>query len=138
MRDDKWLKNILEQVKNRYFPDLEIKNSLFIRFGRSNKQRLGTIKFGRRKENPNTFITINGFFKDEQIPEFVIVATLSHELIHYAHGFFSPHPQLHRYPHRGSVVDRELTRRGLGDILKLQKEWLKHNWSEYLTKYYYV
>lgn len=138
MRDDKWLRNLFTQVKNRNFPDLEIKNNLFIRFGRNNKQRLGTIKFGRRKENPNTFITINGFFKDERIPEFVIVATLSHELIHYAHGFFSPHPQLHRYPHRGSVVDRELTQRGLGDILKLQKEWLKHNWSEYLTKYYYV
>ncbi len=138
MRDDKWLKSLFTQVKDRYFPDIEIKNNLFIRFGRYNKQRLGTIKFGRRKENPNTYITINGFFKDEDIPEFAIIATLAHELIHYGHGFFSPHPQLHRYPHRGSVVDRELTQRGLGDILKLQKEWLKHNWAEYLKNNYYV
>ena len=138
MRNDKWLKNLTDKILQRYFSDVEIKNNLFIRFAKSNKQRLGTIKFGRRKEDPNTFITLNGFFRDENIPEFIITATLAHELVHYSQGFFSPHPQMHRYPHRGSVVDKELTERGLDDTLKLQKEWLRKNWVDYIKKNYYV
>ena len=135
MRDNKWLKNKLIELWQRYFPDTELINTLFVRFGRCNRSRLGTIKFGRRKENPNTYITINGYFKDIDIPEFIIEATLVHELTHYSQGFFSPHPQKQPFPHRGKAVDRELTQRGLNDILLLQKKWLKANWEDYLKKH---
>lgn len=132
MRDNKWLKEKLVGVWQRYYSDVTPKNEVIVRFGRNARTRLGSIKFGRRKENPRTYITITGLFRDPEIPEFVIDAVLAHELAHYAHGFFSPHEKLHRYPHQHGVVDKELTTRGLGDILIMQKRWLKKNWREYL------
>lgn len=85
--------------------------------------------------NKNTYITITGLFKDEKIPESVVDAVLAHELSHYAHGFFSPHNQLHNHPHKHKIVTNELTKRGLGDILKNQKTWLKQNWKDIINKY---
>lgn len=133
-RDNQWLKNRLEQIWQRYFSDIELLNTVFVRFGRPARTRLGSIKFGRRKENPNTYITITGYFTHPLVPEFVVDAVLAHELSHYAHGFYSPHQQLHRFPHKHSVIDRELTKRGLVDIIKLQKKWLKQNWKEFIAK----
>ncbi|MEK7062099.1 MAG: hypothetical protein AAB942_00995, partial [Patescibacteria group bacterium] len=131
-RDNKWLKNRLQEFKNRYFPDLDITNNLIIKFGRPAKTRLGSIKHGRRRENPNTIITINGHFQDQQIPDFVVDATVMHELTHYAQGWFSPHPKKYRHPHQGSVVKNELTERGLNDILELSRRWLKTHWRDYI------
>ena len=133
-RDSKWLKHRLQEFKNHYFPDLTISNNLIIKFGRPTKTRLGSIKHGRRRDNPNTIITINGHFQDQQIPDFVIDATIMHELTHYAQGWFSPHPQKYRHPHLGSVVKNELTERGLDDILILSRRWLKKNWRDYIRR----
>lgn len=96
--------------------------------------RLGSIKFGRRRQNPNTIITLNGHFKNLEIPEFVVDGVLTHELIHYAHGFFSPHNQTHRHPHKGGVIRKEMAGRGLQDLLKLEKKWVKENWEKFLDK----
>lgn len=126
MRDNKWLKRKLEAIWSRYFGDIQPINPVFVRFGRPAKTRLGSIKLGRKKVN--TYITITGFFKDERVPEFVLDAVLAHELTHYAHGFNSPLQKLFHYPHKHRVVDRELTKRGLDDIVVLQKKWLKKNW----------
>lgn len=135
MRDDKWLKDRLLQIWQRYFPDVKVQNEVFVRFGRAAKTRLGSIKFGRRRDNPKTYITITGYFRDPEIPAFVVDSVLAHELAHYAHGFYSPHTKLHRYPHQHGVVDKELTKRGLGDILKLQKRWLRKEWRQYLVNH---
>lgn len=126
MRDHKWLMHKLAAIWTRYFSDVQQINPVLVRFGRSAKTRLGSIKLGRKKIN--TYITLTGFLQDERVPEFVIEAVLAHELAHYAHGFNSPHQQLLHYPHKHRVVDRELTKRGLGDIVLLQKKWLKDNW----------
>ncbi|MBM2821181.1 MAG: hypothetical protein HW405_941 [Candidatus Berkelbacteria bacterium] len=131
-RDHKWLKNRLEMIWKRYFPDIAVANNVFVKFGRPTRTRLGSIKFGRRKIDPNTIITINGFFTDPEIPEFVVDGVLAHELTHYAHGFASPHEQQHRYPHQGGVVRREMSDRGLKDLLQLEKRWIKDNWVKYL------
>jgi len=140
-RDHKWLKKRLAAIWQRYFPDVQLANNVFVKFGRPTRTRLGSIKFGRRKENlpagqagPNTIITVNGHFIDQEIPEFVIDAVLAHELTHYAHGFCSPHDQFHRYPHQGGVVRRELVDRGLKDLLALEKKWVKENWVKYLKR----
>lgn len=134
MRDNIWLKERLEQIWRRHFPDIKQLNNVFVRFGRSARTRLGSIKYGRKRSEPNTFITITGYFRDPAIPEFVVDGVLAHELVHYAHGFFSPHEQLHRHPHRQGIVDKELTNRGLDDILELEKRWLKDNWRDYVLK----
>ena len=131
-RNNKWLKDRLAMIWDRFFPDITIANNVIVKFGRPAKTRLGSIKFGRRKEDPNTIITINGWFIDPLIPEFVIDGVLVHELTHYAHGFASPHEQYHRYPHAGGVVRREMVDRGLKQLLSLEKKWIKENWVKYL------
>ena len=96
--------------------------------------RLGSIKYGRRRDNPNTIITINGHFKNPEIPDFVVDGVLAHELTHYAHGFFNPNGQNQRYPHKGGVVRKEMSGRGLENLLKLEKRWVKENWREFLKR----
>lgn len=135
MRDNNWLKDRLLQIWQRYFPDVKVQNEIFVRFGRPARTRLGSIKFGRRKDNPKTYITLTGYFRDPEIPEFMVDSVLAHELTHYAHGFYSPRTQLFRHPHKHGVVNKELTKRGLDDILKLQKRWLKQNWRDYLREH---
>lgn len=132
IRNNKWLRERFYYLKNRYFPDVEIKNNIILHFGRPTMRRLGSIKKGRRSENFNSIITINGHFKDETIPSYVVDAVLVHEFMHYAHGFASPHKQAFRHPHKGGVVDWDLKERGLSDILKAEKEWIKTNWEDYL------
>jgi len=131
-RNNQWLAQRLENVWQKHFPDVAIANTIVVRFGRQAKMRLGSIKYGRTKSNPTTYITITGFFRNEAVPEYVVDGVLAHELTHYTHGFFSPHPQLYRHPHQHRIVDTELTNRGFGDILKLQKAWLKAHWRSYL------
>jgi len=133
-RDHRWLKERLAAIWQRYFPDVVIANNVFVKFGRPTRTRLGSIKLGRRKENPNTIITVNGHFTNPEIPEFVVDAVLAHELTHYAHGFCSPLDQFHRYPHQGGVVRRELVDRGLKELLQLEKKWVKENWIKYLKR----
>lgn len=135
MRDNIWLKNRLEYLWDKHFPDVDVANTVIVRFGRPAKTRLGSIKFGRRTVDPNTYITITGYFRSDDVPDFVVDAVLAHELAHYAHGFFSPHERLHAHPHKHGIVDNELTTRGLGDILKLQKRWLKQHWREFIRRY---
>ena len=133
-RDNKWLKARFKYIKDYYFPDVEIKNHLVVKFGRPCTTRLGSIKKGRRIEEFNSIITINGHFRDEAIPTFVVDAVLAHEFMHYTHGFASPHEQAYRHPHKGGVVDGGLRERGLTDILKAEKVWIKANWVPYLQK----
>lgn len=134
-RDAKWLKIRLETIWQRHFPDVAVANNVFVKFGRPCRTRLGSIKYGRRKEDPNTIITVNGHMKNSEIPEFVVDAVLAHELTHYAQGFFSPHAQINHHPHKGGVVRQELVGRGLKELLQLEKKWVKENWVKIIQKY---
>ena len=133
-RNNKWLKNRFKYIQQRYFEDIEIINNLIVKFGRPCRTRLGSIKKGRRKQNFNSIISINGHFRDPQIPTFVVDAVISHEFMHYAHGFASPHEQAFKHPHQGGVVKYDLIERGLNDILKAEKVWIKNNWENYLKQ----
>lgn len=149
IRDHNWLKYRLETIWTNHYPDVALKNNVFVRFGRKSKTRLGSITLGKRntpacqsyasgiagRENPNTIITINGHFIDPFIPEYVVDAVLSHELTHYAQGFCSPHEQAFRHPHRGGVVKNEMKDRGLTAILKAEKIWIKKNWPNYIKNH---
>ena len=136
VRDNKWLAERLQKIWQRHFSDVRLKNNIFVRFGRPAKWQLGRIKFGRRRENPNTYIVVNGLFKNSYVPEFVVDATLAHELCHYTHGFFSPHERQHKYPHKGGVIKKEMENRGLSEIHELEKKWLKLNWRKYARMYF--
>ena len=64
-------------------------------------------------------------FKDEKIPVEVVDHTIAHELCHYAHGFSSPKTRLHKYPHHGGIIKKELEARNLHQLVKAYRLWLK-------------
>jgi len=141
MRDNGWLEQKLNFIWNNHFFDIPRHNEVSIKFGQKASTRLGSIKliqnskfkiqnYGKVHCHHRTLITITGHFIDERVPEEVIDVVIAHELAHYAHGFFSPLPQLARYPHHGGLVDTELKNRGFTEKLKFQKKWLKDNWKD--------
>jgi hypothetical protein len=122
-RDDAWLISRLDYLWINYFSDVKRLNPVFIRFGRYSKFRLGSIRLERVSKK--TFITITGMFKDERIPVEVVDHTIAHEMCHYTHGFSSPKPRLHKYPHHGGVIKKELETRNLHNLVKSYDVWLK-------------
>lgn len=122
-RDDIWLLSRLDHIWTNYFSDVSQDNPIFIQFGRYSKFRLGSIKFDKR--NKKSYITITAMFKDINIPVEVIDHTIAHELCHYTHGFSSPKEQLHRYPHSGGVIQRELEERNLHHLSRAYRQWIK-------------
>lgn len=133
MRDDNWLLSRLDYLWSTHFSDVSQVNPVFISFGRFARLRFGSIRMDRRTKK--TYITITGMFKDAKIPQEVVDHTIAHELSHYAHGFSSPHAQLHRYPHEGGVVRTEMENRGLGHLTKAYKLWIREYRKE-LERYY--
>lgn len=127
MRDQAWLQALLDDTWDRYFSDVPQDNIVRLQFGRRAKTRLGSISV-HPKEPDVSVIRLNGLFRDPAIPEFVVQATLVHELTHYSHGFNSPHQQKFRHPHAGGVMRAEFAERGLEELYKKQKRWLKDNW----------
>lgn len=122
-RDNKWLLSRLDLLWTNHFPDVTQDNPVFIKFGRYSKYRLGSIRL--EKTINRSYITISGMFQDDKIPMAVVDHTIAHELCHYAHGFSSPKPRLHKYPHHGGVINKELKSRGLGELVKVYNSWLK-------------
>lgn len=122
-RDSKWLLSRLDFLWSEYFPEVKQTNKVFIKFGRFAKYRLGSIRLDRRTKS--SFITITAMFKDSKIPAEVVDHTIGHELVHYAHGFSSTNPRLHKYPHAGGVVEREMKERGMEHLHKAYKSWVK-------------
>lgn len=139
MRDQNWLENRFEFIYRKFFADLEAPNQIDIKWGRRSRRQLGAIKKERPKSLADhfkrdftTIIVINGLFKDERVPAYVIDAVIAHEMSHYAHGFNSPLPQKHAHPHKGKVIRREFLLRGIGDLERKQQKWMKDNWQKYL------
>ncbi len=122
-RDDAWLLSRLDNLWETYFQNVAQVNPVFIRFGRYSKYRLGSIRLDRHTKY--SYITITGMFKDPSIPAEVVDHTIGHELCHYAHGFSSPKPRLHRYPHHGGVIKKEMESRGMHKLVKAYAVWLK-------------
>jgi len=79
-------------------------------------------------EKSISVITLTRYFQKEEIPEFVVISTIAHELCHYTHGFNSPLPKQFRHPHQGGIVNKEMDKRGLRDIRLKTNRWLKSNW----------
>ena len=148
MRDDLWLTTRLINIWENHFPDIIYGNDLEIRFGRESKTRLGSIAL-RRKENKRkrllkpevkylkaeeaiSIITINGHFKKPEIPEEIIDSVIIHEFIHFVHGFNSIRKKEHRFPHSGGVIRKELIKRNLHDLEKVQKKWIKERWKDFV------
>lgn len=123
LRDNIWLLSRLDHIWSKHFPDIDQSNPIQIKFGRYSKYRLGSIKLNRRTNRSH--LTITAMFKNPNIPTEVIDHTVAHELVHYAHGFSSKRTRLHKYPHAGGVVQREMEERGMGYLNRAYKQWVK-------------
>jgi len=125
MRDDEFLRNRLEEVWQKGFLDVEKKNNINIRFKGRWKNKFGHIK---KLKSGDSEIVVNGYFKNEAVPDYILELTIAHELVHYSHGFNSPLPKLYSHPHKGGVVNKDLKKRGFGHLLKLERQWIKNEW----------
>lgn len=125
-RDDAWLLLRLNRLWFHHFADILLTNPanpVIIKFGRFSKFRLGSVRL--EKVSKKTYITITSLFKDETIPVAVVDQTIAHELVHYTHGFSSYRRKMHKYPHEGGIVNRELKLRGLIHLINAYKKWVQ-------------
>jgi len=134
------------EIWEDHFNDIPRKNSVLIKFGRRSKRQLGSIKWVRNSTKVKTLlrqkgdemkgqddrrvslITITALYQNLRVPEYIVKETIAHEMIHYAHGFFSPIKKIYSHPHQGGLIRREMEERGLGELHRRSKKWLKTNW----------
>ena len=124
MRDDRWLEKRMRQIWQLLFPEVAKLNNVVAKFKGRWKNKFGHIK----RTGKDTEIVVNSLFRDEHVPEYIIDLTLAHELIHYWHGFNSPHKRKYKHPHAGGIVTRELNKRGFGHMARLEKTFVRRQW----------
>lgn len=127
IRDERWLRERVKLLQEAYFSDVSKGLPIVTKFGLRAKYRFGSIE----AKKGVSFIKVNRLFAELQVPEYVVDATIAHELVHYAHGFGSGLPKLHENPHRGGVVDAELENRGLGELNEKAENWRKAHWESF-------
>lgn len=146
VRDNKYLEILLYDLWENNFCDIPRLNLVAIKYGKHSKRQLGSIRLIKDRKTFDRYIikynltkdlfenktvsliNITRYFTYDYVPEYVISATIAHELCHYTHGFSSPLEKKYKYPHQGSIVKKELSARGLIDIYIDSKKWLKDNW----------
>ena len=116
----------LETIWQHYFSDIPRMNDVQIAYRHPWKSRLGLIRM--TLDNTLSFIGINALLLHQQIPEYLFITTIAHELTHYAHGFGSPLPRLYPHPHANNVVTIELERRGLREYVQQSDTWIDKHW----------
>lgn len=130
IRDNAWLAGQLDYIWDTWFADIQRVTPVSIRFVRPWKRRLAVIYLTEGEQH--SFIGVNRLLRDWRVPYTVCLVTIAHELAHYAHGFGSHMPRRYRHPHRGNVVQQELSRRGLGDELRFYTDWTNDCWFDLL------
>jgi hypothetical protein len=116
----------LEGIWERYFVDVPRVNEVQIAYCKPWKNRLGLIRMSL--DETTSFIGVNTLLQHELVPEYVLITTVAHELVHYAHGFGSPLPRPYEHPHANNVVNRELEKRGLGTYVRQCDAWIDREW----------
>ncbi len=124
-RDEEWLQNRFRGIWISYYSDTPAGYPISVQFGRPARYRFGSIC----AHGKNCRILINGLFSDPEVPDFVVDATIAHELAHYVHGYGSGLPKLHAHPHRGGVIDKEMAKRGCLFLEDKASAWRKANWA---------
>ena len=124
----------LDEIWQTYFADVPRVNQVEIAYCQPWKRRLGLIRLSL--DNTTSFIGLNALLQLPEVPEYILITTIAHELTHYAHGFGSPLPRLHKHPHANNVVKRELEQRGLGETLHLCDAWIDSQWFSFYDREY--
>jgi len=93
-------------------------------------------EFLSQDEKSISVITLTGYFRNDLlVPDYVVNATIAHELCHYTHGFSSPLEKRFLNPHQGNVIKKELSKRGLLEEQEMADKWLKKNWVNVILMY---
>ncbi|MBX6771472.1 MAG: hypothetical protein IRY83_07085 [Chloroflexi bacterium] len=129
VRDSDWLCRTLYDLWDRYFSDTPRVNIVRIGFGRAWKNRLGSICLS--DDQSTSYISINSLLRYPEVPDYVPLVTVAHEMVHYAHGFGSPLPRRYRHPHRGGIVRREIVRRGMAREYEQYDAWICAHWYDF-------
>ncbi len=116
----------LNAIWRHHFTDMPRVNSVLIDYCYPWKSRLGLIRLS--VDASVTFIGINALLQVQQVPDYVLITTIAHEMVHYSHGFGSPLPRCFKHPHANKVVDEALEQRNMGAYLKRCNEWIDKNW----------
>lgn len=119
----------LRWIWQTYFADIPCVNNLEIEYCYPWKTRLGLIRLSL--DATLTFIGVNTLLCMQQVPEYVLVITIAHEVVHYIHGFGSPLVPRYRHPHANHVVEQELEQRGLAESLACCNEWIDKSWYSF-------
>ena len=130
--DGRDVKIYLETIWQRYFSDVPCMNEVQIAYCAPWKTRLGLIRM--TVDEAISFIGVNALLQHTTVPEYLLVTTIAHELVHYAHGFGSPLPRLYAHPHANNVVNEELAKRGLKEYVELSDEWIDNYWFAFYQK----
>ena len=120
------LQAYLTYTWERYFSDVPRVNEVEIAWCQPWKNRLGLIRLSL--DETTSFIGINSLLRHQKAPSYVLLTTVAHELVHYAHGFGSPLPRPYVHPHANNVVNRELEKRGLGTYVRQCDLWIDKEW----------
>ena len=135
MLSDSFLTKKTAQLCREYFPQKQISNLLVVRWGKAWQTKLGHIKPYQQNTQFGSLIEINAVLNDERIPEFVVEATILHELIHYFQGFGSNQPRTQRHPHQGGVIEKEFAKFGWQEIAQKQDTWIHANFARYWKEF---
>jgi hypothetical protein len=127
------LTGYLSHIWHTYFFDTPCVNQIDIAYTYPWKSRLGLIRLSL--DNLITFIGINTLLQHPQVPEYVLLITVAHELVHYKHGFGSPLPRRYKHPHANKVVDRELEAHQLGEPLRSCNAWINQHWYAFYDRF---
>jgi hypothetical protein len=119
----------LDAIWHEYFSDIPRLNAVDIAYCQPWKRRLGLIRLSL--DGTRSFIGINALLQLQEVPECVLAITIAHELTHYAHGFGSPLPRVFEHPHANNIVERELVRRGLGELASKCDDWIDKQWFSF-------
>ena len=121
-------------IWHTYFADTPRVNEVHIAYSYPWKSRLGLIRLSL--DNTLTFIGINTLLQHPHVPDYVLLTTIAHELVHYKHGFGSPLPRRYKHPHANGVVDHELEAHQLGDPIRLCNEWIDQYWYAFYDRFH--
>ena len=119
----------LDRIWQDYFSDIPRINCVHIAYCHPWKRRLGLIRLSL--DSTKSFIGINALLQLQEVPEYVLLTTIAHELTHYAHGFGSPLPRIFEHPHANNIVQCELIRRGLGALANKCDDWIDKQWFSF-------
>lgn len=119
----------LDAIWQDYFSDIPRLNVVEIAYCQPWKRRLGLIRLSL--DSTKSFIGINALLQLQEVPDYILYTTIAHELTHYAHGFGSPLTRIFEHPHANNIVQRELVRRGLGELVRRCDDWIDKQWFSF-------